>query len=52
MRGGRKPDRHGVPAPGSRPSVAHLLSGPDAMLERVIPRSFWADVIVRGRQPG
>jgi len=44
--------RYGVPALGSQPSVARLLSRLDAMLERVIPRSFWAYVIVRGRQVG
>ena len=44
--------RYGVPALGSQPSVARLLSRLDAMLERVIPRSFWGYVIVCGRQTG
>ena len=44
--------RYGVPALGRQPSVARLLSRLDAMLGRVIPRSFWAYVVVRGRQTG
>jgi hypothetical protein len=44
--------RYGVPALGSQPSVSRLPSRLDAMLEPIIPRSFWAHVIVRECQTG